>query len=309
VGPPRQGKTTISRLLAEKLGWKHRVSNVQYLNPEEIGGIPLLPKGRDEGQAVRWTLPSLLTDEMLSGERYLWLIDEIDKAHEDAMGCLLSLFDHQRRIHDTKLPDSVRLVAALNEPDALIEALAGRFMYLAFPTASDMSGRLTSLHAGFKRLGETLYTKVPEVKFPTRPSSPEATYALAAWSKYPTFWTNEAVRSRIVRGLFPLTEVPEVMMYLEAEGGSAEALTREEFKDWLLNSPPSTVARQLILQCEAMWAADKQRLVDALTDIRAIASDKSTSDELKRLFKRFDEEGRWRINSKRTDKETALMGY
>lgn len=141
VAPPGVGKTTFARAVGNAL----EVAEDHFLRwsvgqhgPEDFNGLAMpTPKGLvyDPAASVR---------HISDGKPGMWMFDELTNATRSTQAGCLKVLD-ERWVGDFRLPDSVKLIMAMNEPEHAADAqdiskpLANRTVWLNFlpPTPKD----------------------------------------------------------------------------------------------------------------------------------------------------------------------------
>lgn len=229
VGGSGTGKTSRARQLADELGLPLRVVLVGTMPPEDVGGVcRAVPT--NEGLRLEWALPEWATTPALV------LLDELDKAHPDHWGAILTLLaSHTLRGHP--LPPETVFVAAM-QPVAPQD-------WLADETGIALAARLcwvpVTAREAYEHLNRKCGRPVPrwaQTKEPHCPWLPEPTPRQAEWLC--RLWDSgatESVREMALAGIV----APDM---------------REEVRAWL-EPPPAvraeTLLRALSLDRERVW--------------------------------------------------------
>lgn len=119
AGSPGVGKTAVCQQAAGNAGFGRLVTSVaSILEVPDFAGWTYYSPGSDRAQRVPC---GDLAEVLLSNERLLWLIDDLGQAAEDVLKACMQWL----HASDTRLPDTVRIVAATNrrEDRAGVKAL------------------------------------------------------------------------------------------------------------------------------------------------------------------------------------------
>ena len=245
-GPPRRGKTW--GLLATARSYTGAADRVLVWRPaldlpEDMGGLLRVRGGRGY-YSTPPGLPAACIEA--GGLGWVLIIDEVDKAKSDTLCTLLSLLDHQRSIRDVRLP-ALHIACAGNAPETpLPEPLIGRLLHLRYPEAADVAARqghydAVSREPGAAWLAEVsrVVLTIPRVALPARVSGEDSLAALQSWCAWPAA-ADEAVRQRIVEGLFRSEDVPSILAALERD-----ELAGDHVEDWVRTAPLAVVVARL----------------------------------------------------------------
>lgn len=243
IGPTRWGKTHTVREFAQRVGSPLVTINWQTETPEEVGGHPFKEKVGRNWQ-TGYTVPPAITAALnANGVRidqpFVLFGDELDKAHNDVLSCLLTLTDpKERRLRHVTFSPDVFLVGAMNEPQrTLPEPFVARMLMLPFPC--DYSAYVDGLPQDIQVMVREM-VPVPKVAFPERPKSPGSFLMLREWFDCRDFWDDKAFQQLIVRGLFQEQQVPAVLEKLESDKPTANGA------EWMKRATPQGVLKGLI---------------------------------------------------------------
>ena len=207
-GESQAGKTRLVNAFAERHGVDVLSVQAQLDQPEDIGGYPHRIEGTNR---VEYTHPQIIPSEYLERNDWILFLDELDKAPEAVLSCLLTLLA-ERRIRHTKVTP-MTVVAACNPPRRpLPNPLMARLLWVPYPPRDYNVLDRESL-AGVKHLLEDTYP-------PVEPNLPEldmwygSAHRLAAWYQVPEFWKPE-IQKLVLYGSFPATKAEAIMHKLE----------------------------------------------------------------------------------------------
>lgn len=149
---PGAGKTSyINALVRASGGYQHTMVAVNH-DPTDFGGIPVpnQAEGRYELLPGGWAMD--LADSVQTHPVSLLFLDEANTAGRAVLSALLKVVD-ERRVGNYQLPDSIRIVLAVNPAEAnggvdLTPAMANRVAHLPFVFPE--RDWLTGLGQGFK---------------------------------------------------------------------------------------------------------------------------------------------------------------
>lgn len=231
VGPSQWGKTHFLRDWMGANGLRLVMANPQCDLPEDIAGWPYRTKG-----TLGFTQPPIIPAELLYENTWGLFVDEIDKAREDTLSSLLSLFDpSERRLRRTILPEGVPLVGAMNVPRRpLPEPLVNRMLFLPWPPPGGVD-EMFPRNVRFAATSALPPVAKLELSFPMRENAPGSYFKLSRWMSEKVFWEDEAVKQTVLHGLFPAATVPTILHTLRA----APPLS---YVDWAREATPKDVA-------------------------------------------------------------------
>ena len=206
-GQSQAGKTRLINTWAERHGADVLSIQAQLDQPEDIGGYPFRT-----GQVVNYTHPQIIPPEYMDRDGdYVIFLDELDKAPEAVLSCLLTLLA-ERRIRQTKIKP-LAVVAACNLPKRpLPNPLMARLLWVPYPPRDYNVLDRQSLN-DVKHLLEDTYP-------PVEPSMPEldmwfgSAHRLASWYLQPEFWKPE-VQKLVLYGSFPTQKAEAILHRLE----------------------------------------------------------------------------------------------
>lgn len=265
IGPAQWGKTHYALQWMAEAGAKTVLPmNPQTDLPEDIAGWPVRSRNQ-----LSFTNPSAIPPQYLKADAPPWglFIDELDKAKEDTLSALLTLLNPgERRLRYTKVPPSVPICVAMNEPKReLPEPLVARLLFIPFPPeAFQMEHRILSSDL----------LSPPEVKIPERPHAPGSYFKLREWLSVPEFQQDEAVRIAVVSGLFPANVVPKLLE--EVSGVDSTRLD-----NWAETCTAADLVENLYTVLSAIPTVDE---ADALLDKLRQRAEKDPSGEWGRHF-------------------------
>lgn len=223
IGPTQWGKTRWIVDLVRRMEMVPVMVNPQNDLPEDLAGWPVRATNVHDGREVavlRFTQPSIIPPEFLRDDAPRWalIVDELDKAREDTLSSLLTLFNpDERRLRHTRIPNHVPIFVAMNEPVGrqLPDPLIARLMFLEFPPKGfSLEGR-DDLRVVMAFAGEVC--SAPTIRFPQRPSAPGSLHKLVRWFEDRLFWEDEQYRHEIVRGLFSEKDTAIVLSRLNEQ--------------------------------------------------------------------------------------------
>lgn len=262
IGPPQNGKTHSVLWWSEKNGYKVVRLLAQTMEPEAITGYDVKHP----------TLPGILVHAnpdwfriIMENPKQKWVIfmDELDKAREASQTSVLTLLC-DRMIQNKKLPDTVAIFCAMNEPRSpLPPALVERLLFIPFPGKND---DLTKGLKVFRSIAKE-YLETPKIQFPEKKKNKGTLHRLESWQNCPDFWADEDLRHTIVVGLVPVKDVAWMMGKLDPK-----AFMGLDLSNWATNARPSDIKNSLIdlLNSEK----DQQKRYDVLK----ILSDRANAD-------------------------------
>ena len=206
-GPSQAGKTRLVNTWAKRRNIEVLSIQAQMDQPEDIGGYPFRT-----GRVVNYTNPQIIPPEYMDRDGdYVIFLDELDKAPEAVLSCLLTLLS-ERRIRQTKLKP-LAVVAACNPPRRpLPNPLMARLLWVPYPPKDYEVLQRESL-AEVKHLLEDIYPPVEE-NVPELDIWYGAGHRLASWYQVPEFWKPE-VQKLVLYGSFPAAKAEVIMHRLE----------------------------------------------------------------------------------------------
>ena len=289
IGQTQYGKTRWlwDYLIAKGIpGQNIMMINPQNDLPEDIAGWPYR-----EGGNLLFTQPANIRPDLLAPSNYdaqgnpkqKWaiVIDELDKAQESVLSCFLTLFNpDERRLRHTRIPASVPILVAMNEPEgrALPDPLIARLLFLAFPMPGlNISARPQM--APIQHIAAELFDVMPTVQFPARPKAPGSAHRLASFVGDTRFWQFPEVKETVVRGLFSEALCKVVLAKLENRIPNPS-------KEWALAVSPQDMAVHLIGVLTAGTWQEKSEVLQTLIDR---AANQDPTGELTTLLVSFFE--------------------
>jgi hypothetical protein len=276
IGPTQRGKNHLVHTYGKARGLPLVPLDFHLGTPEENGGYPV----RDpKTNKVTYSMPPALTTaldraKLTLDDPFILFVDEIDKAHEDLVVCLLNIFSTlERRIRHVDFHDRVLIVGAMNEPKrALPDPLLARMLMIPFPHDDEY---FESFPASIRSLIRDLYP-LPKVAFPERPEAPGAVVTLEQWFTFGAFWEDEALRDTVIRGLFPEKQVPLLHEKMVDE-------PVYNLLDWVKKASPTALLANLVAN---LSKAAVQEKVDMLNALHERASNDPT-EEVTLVFNSF----------------------
>lgn len=103
------GKTQIGEQIANRLGLTFKYTQPSAFESVDFAGMPHIDK---EASVVRFVISEMLKFD--PNKKYLWLIDELNRAMADVRQVLLGLFNQPGYIGSHKIPDNVSIIVAVN---------------------------------------------------------------------------------------------------------------------------------------------------------------------------------------------------
>ena len=267
LGPTQVGKTFTVYDYAKQRGLPLAPVNLQVEAEEEIGGYPIRNARTNE---VTYSAPPFLTTALKRAgvgldQPFTLFLDEIDKARNDLLSCILSMTSTlERRLRHITFGPQVLICGAMNEPQrTLPEPLLARMLMIPYPY--DQQEYINGFPEGVRRSIHKLYPQTP-VRFPERPKAPGSMVTLAEWFGLPEFWTNDALKMLVVRGLFREQDVPAVMEEIGAERPVVDPV------QWVKQCSPQALLKGLIGNLSKTYKAHGvQTEADMLIAFRARA--------------------------------------
>lgn len=103
------GKTAIGEPIAKRLGRVFKYTQPAAYESVDFAGMPEVDKAE---QVVKFVISEMLKFD--PKKKYLWLIDELNRAMPDVRQVLLGLFNKPGYIGSHKIPDNVSIMVAVN---------------------------------------------------------------------------------------------------------------------------------------------------------------------------------------------------
>lgn len=103
------GKTQIGEQIANRLGMTFKYTQPAAFESVDFAGMPQINK---EKAMVEFIISEMLKFD--PNKKYLWLIDELNRAMADVRQVLLGLFNQPGFIGSHKIPDNVSIIVAVN---------------------------------------------------------------------------------------------------------------------------------------------------------------------------------------------------
>jgi len=206
-GSSQAGKTRLVNTWAARHGADVLSIQAQLDQPEDISGFPFRT-----GQVVNYTHPNIIPPGFIDriGD-YVIFLDELDKAQESVLSCLLTLLA-ERRIRYTKVRP-LSIVVACNPPKRpLPNPLMARLLWVPYPPKDYEVLQRESL-AEVRHLLEDIYPPVEE-NVPELDIWFGAGHRLASWYQTPEFW-KPAVQRMVLYGSFPAQKAEAIAHRLE----------------------------------------------------------------------------------------------
>jgi MoxR-like ATPase len=233
-GKPGIGKTAFLRAIAETTDRHLETVIASVREPADFAGLPVVTNGRVTLAPPHWA------HAVAEAPRALLFLDEFSTAAPSVQGAALRVV-HERIVGDFALPDTVSIVAAMNEErDAaggylLAPPMANRFVHIDW--AIDNSDWAMGLVAGFE-VGRTV--KLPQ-----------------DWRKTEVFW-----RSRVAA-------------FIKARPTSLHTMPKDEIAQGQAWASPRTWAEMFVplnAACDAVGADESTRLLLASGCVGAAAA-------------------------------------
>ena len=136
---PGTGKTMYIEALARGLGWPLRVVNAYEDEPTDVAGIRIVDEDRVRKLPPSWAV--YLTEAHRTSAGAIMFFDDLTLASPSIQGPIMAMA-RTRRVGEYQLPDTVRWVAATNDPDhvggyPLTHAMSNRVAHLDWTSGPD----------------------------------------------------------------------------------------------------------------------------------------------------------------------------